>query len=85
MLPGLFQPTGSRLRPPTSGRPVRALLLALAFAAALPAAALAEDGTKLRGSTTGPTSAKGFDYPGHSLHMKDEKPADNMYPALSRP
>jgi len=85
MLPGMFQQTGSRPRPPTSGRPMRALLLALTLAATLPAAALAEDGTNLRGSTTGPTSAKGYDYPGHSLHMKDVKPADNMYPALQRP
>ncbi|WP_210245167.1 sulfatase-like hydrolase/transferase [Martelella alba] len=47
--------------------------------------AFAQDAGNARGSTTGPTTAKGYDYPGFSLHMSDVKPAPNMYPALVRP
>nr|WP_272209874.1 sulfatase-like hydrolase/transferase [Marinicella sp. W31]MDC2875708.1 sulfatase-like hydrolase/transferase [Marinicella sp. W31] len=63
------------------------LMAAVALTVALPFAAQAADDTATnpRGSTTGPTSAKGYDYPGFSLHMKDVKPAANMYPALQRP
>ncbi|MEG6508625.1 sulfatase-like hydrolase/transferase [Methyloligella sp. 2.7D] len=38
-----------------------------------------------RGDTTGPTSAPGYDHPWDTIHLKDVKPADNMYPALQRP
>lgn len=34
----------------------------------------------IRGDATGPTSAPGDDHPGQYLHVKDVKPADNMYP-----
>lgn len=59
--------------------------LVLSVAAPAMVAAQSDEGTNARGSTTGPTSAAGYDYPGFSLHMKDVKPADNMYPALQRP
>src|SRR5215470_10919711 len=38
-----------------------------------------------RGSATGPTTAKGYDHPGQYLHVKDVKPADNMYPVVQHP
>lgn len=38
----------------------------------------------IRGASTGPTSAPGFDHPWDTAHLKDVKPADNMYPALER-
>ncbi|WP_240453751.1 sulfatase-like hydrolase/transferase [Chachezhania antarctica] len=69
----------------TGGR-LGALALAVSLGLAAPGIALAQDDAgNIRGSTTGPTTAKGFDYPGHSLHLQDKKPAPNMYPALSRP
>jgi hypothetical protein len=49
------------------------------------AATAAETGTNIRGASTGPTTAKGYDHPEQSLTMKDVKPADNMYPVLQRP
>ena len=64
---------------------IRPVVTALALTVAMPWAVMAAEGANPRGSTTGPTSAKGYDYPGFSLHMKDTKPAPNMYPALSRP
>ena len=48
-------------------------------------AVAAETGKNIRGDTTGPTTAKGYDHPEQSLTMKDVKPADNMYPVLQRP
>lgn len=39
----------------------------------------------IRGASTGPTSAPGFDHPWDTIHLKDVKPADNMYPVLRRP
>jgi len=66
-------------------RYVRGAAVALSLAMVMPGMASGEEASNPRGSTTGPTSAKGFDYPGHSLHMKDVKPAPNMYPALQRP
>ena len=39
----------------------------------------------IRGAATGPTTAPGYSHPEQSLHLKDVKPADNMYPVLQRP
>jgi arylsulfatase A-like enzyme len=39
----------------------------------------------IRGASTGPTTAPGYDHPEQSLTLKDVKPADNMYPVLQRP
>ncbi|WP_199252675.1 sulfatase-like hydrolase/transferase [Chachezhania sediminis] len=70
----------------SGGRLKGLLALAVTLGIAAPGLALAQDaGTNIRGSSTGPTSAPGFDYPGNSLHMTDTKPAPNMYPVLSRP
>lgn len=69
--------------------------LAIAFAlclATVPAAA--QDGrgsaagtlvgtTNPRGSATGPTTARGYDHPDQFIHLKDVKPADNMYPVVT--
>jgi arylsulfatase A-like enzyme len=56
---------------------------AIALAAfAMSNAAFAQN---IRGATTGPTSAPGYDHPWDTLHLKGVKPADNMYPALQRP
>lgn len=37
-------------------------------------------GQNIRGSSTGPTTAKGYSHPDQFIHLKDVKPADNMYP-----
>jgi hypothetical protein len=60
---------------------VRALprMLALFLASGLPSVALAQN---VRGSATGPTTAKGYDHPGQYLTVQDVKPADNMYPVV---
>ena len=52
------------------------------FAAASSGLALAQN---IRGSATGPTTAKGYDHPGQYIHVKDVKPADNMYPVILHP
>lgn len=75
-------PRGARGGP---GRSRRALALAStavlgALAMAAPAAA-----QNLRGSTTGPTTAAGFDYPGQYMATQDVKPAPNMYWAVPHP
>jgi arylsulfatase len=36
-----------------------------------------------RGTATGPTTAKGYDHPDQFMHLKDVKPADNMYPVIA--
>ena len=57
--------------------------------AVLAALVIAASGTanaqNIRGAATGPTTAKGYSHPEQSLHLKDVKPADNMYPVLQRP
>lgn len=55
---------------------------ALAFALF---AAVAAQAQNIRGSTTGPTTARGYDHPDQFLHLKDVKPADNMYPVMRHP
>ncbi|HET7851828.1 MAG TPA: sulfatase-like hydrolase/transferase, partial [Methyloceanibacter sp.] len=52
------------------------------LAVSLPAPALAEN---IRGAATGPTSAPGFSHPEQYIHLKDVKPADNMYPVIQHP
>ena len=44
--------------------------------------ALAEN---IRGAATGPTTAPGFSHPEQYIHLKDVKPADNMYPVIQHP
>jgi arylsulfatase len=56
---------------------VPAAVLTMTAVAALPAEA-----QNIRGSATGPTTAKGYDHPDQYLHLKDVKPADNMYPVM---
>ena len=38
-----------------------------------------------RGSAEGPTKARGYDHPDQFMHLKDVKPADNMYPVVPHP
>ena len=62
-----------------------ALVMILAFVAmtlAVPGATMAQN---IRGSTTGPTTAKGYDHPDQFVHLKDVKPAENMYPVIPHP
>jgi len=42
-------------------------------------------GQDTRGSTSGPTSARGYDHPDQFVHLKTLKPADNMYPVIAHP
>jgi arylsulfatase A-like enzyme len=67
--PAIAQDTASKTKTQVSGGEV-----------ALPAA-----GVNIRGSMTGPTSARGFDHVDQFLHMKDVKPADNMYAVIPHP
>lgn len=79
-------PTGAPM--PRSARSMARLAVACSLSLALPFAAVAQDadqGSNPRGSTTGATQAKGYDFPGHFIHLKAEKPADNMYPAIAHP
>ena len=50
--------------------------------ASLSSPALAEN---IRGAATGPTTAPGFSHPEQYIHLKDVKPADNMYPVIQHP
>ena len=52
------------------------------FAAASSCAGTAQN---IRGTATGPTTAKGYDHPGQYIHLQDVKPADNMYPVILHP
>lgn len=54
----------------------------LAFAVVMGTSAGAQD---LRGSATGPTTAKGYDHPDQFIHLKDVKPAENMFPVIAHP
>ncbi len=38
-----------------------------------------------RGDATGPTEARGYSHPDQFIHLKDAKPADNMYPVVAHP
>jgi len=39
----------------------------------------------IRGASTGPTTAPGFNHPEQYMHVKDVQPADNMYPVVQHP
>ena len=62
---------------------------AVALAALLACGGIAHaqdsEAENIRGASTGPTTAPGFDHPWDTIHLKDVKPADNMYPVLQRP
>jgi arylsulfatase len=62
----------------------RKACLAFAAVTALVASspALAQN---IRGDATGPTTAPGFSHPEQYIHLKDVKPADNMYPVIQHP
>jgi arylsulfatase len=52
-------------------------VFAVAMIVAAPASA-----QNIRGSADGPTTARGYDHPDQYIHLKDVKPADNMYPVV---
>lgn len=53
--------------------------------AASPATQPVEEGTNLRGATTGPTDAPGYDHPDQYVHLNTVKPAPNMYGVIPHP
>jgi hypothetical protein len=55
---------------------------AMMAAVSLSSSALAEN---IHGAATGPTTAPGFSHPEQYIHLKDVKPADNMYPVIQHP
>lgn len=59
-----------------------ALLTLVALTVVLPEDAV---GQNVRGASTGPTKAKGYDHPDQFVHLKAVKPADNMYPVIPHP
>jgi len=70
----------TRLREKFAGRRLEAAIAM--FAAASSCGALAQN---IRGSATGPTTAKGYDHAGQYIQVQDVKPADNMYPVIVHP
>jgi arylsulfatase A-like enzyme len=60
----------------------RVLLAGVAVVVAMTAPAIAQN---VRGSATGPTTAKGYDHPDQFIHLTPVKPADNMYPVIAHP
>jgi arylsulfatase len=42
-------------------------------------------GLAVGGAATGPTTAPGFSHPEQYIHLKDVKPADNMYAVVQLP
>jgi arylsulfatase len=56
--------------------------LFVAAACTLASVALAQN---IRGSATGPTTARGYDHPDQFIHLQDVKPADNMFPVIAHP
>src|SRR5690554_3592404 len=64
------------------GVPPGFTVLACAALLAVAEPALAEN---IRGASTGPTSAPGFSHPEQYMHLKDVKPAPNMYPVIRHP
>lgn len=55
----------------------------VASSALVAAPAVAQE--NIRGDATGPTTAPGFSHPEQYIHVKDVKPADNMYPVVRHP
>ena len=49
------------------------------------AASVQVDAQNIRGSATGPTTAKGYNHPNQFLTVQDVQPADNMYPVVPHP
>jgi arylsulfatase len=62
--------------------PVLTFAVVVTALGALSGVALAQNP---RGSTDGPTKAKGYDHPDQFIHLKDVQPADNMYPVVPHP
>src|SRR5262245_60158178 len=60
-------------------------ILAAGILTSLMWAAVPASAQNIRGSATGPTTAKGYDHPDQYIHLKDVKPADNMYPVMQHP
>jgi hypothetical protein len=58
------------------------LLAGVAAFLAMTAPVIAQN---IRGSATGPTTAKGYDHPDQFIHLTPVKPADNMYPVIAHP
>jgi hypothetical protein len=47
--------------------------------------ALQSQAQNIRGSMTGPTTAKGYTHPDQFITVQDVAPADNMYPVVPHP
>ena len=87
-MPRPIHPVYSPARQPRGNPGIRisaTLAATLAAALALGPARAADPAPNLRGASTGPTTAKGYDHPDQFIHLKDVKPADNMYPAVPHP
>jgi hypothetical protein len=63
---------------------IRALLSA-ALAISASSAFAQETPENIRGTSTGPTTARGFSHAEQYIHLQDVKPADNMYPVVLHP
>jgi hypothetical protein len=76
-------PTRLRVKASLWASPLGALVAgACLLAVSLSSPALAEN---IRGAATGPTTAPGFSHPEQYIHLKDVKPADNMYAVVQLP
>ena len=76
-------PTRLRVKASLWASPLGALAAgACLLAVSLSSPALAEN---IRGAATGPTTAPGFSHPEQYIHLKDVKPADNMYAVVQLP
>jgi arylsulfatase A-like enzyme len=58
------------------------LLAGVAAVVMMTAPAIAQN---VRGSATGPTTARGYDHPDQFVHLKTVKPADKLYPVVAHP
>ncbi|AFM27667.1 sulfatase-like hydrolase/transferase [Desulfomonile tiedjei] len=56
-----------------------------ALTAIFPVSGLTADNTITRGSTSGQTTAKGYDHPNQFIHMRPAKIAENMEPVMQHP
>ena len=70
---------------PQRGNPGSWIAAVLAAVLATGPAFADDPAPNLRGASTGPTTAKGYDHPDQFIHVKDVKPADNMYPVVPHP
>src|SRR5262249_29238141 len=71
--------TSTEIRPCSIGLVAGAIILATF---SMSNTAIAQN---TRGSSTGPTSAPGYDHPGQYITLQDVAPADNMYPVIQHP